>query len=135
MYEDLMDRIVGSAIAVHRALGPRLPEAAYHECLARELRANEIAFVRNLELPIVFRHEATPWAHTIDFLVQDRVVVSALAVDRVQPSHGAHLSFLMQLVRAREGLLLNFHAPILTRGLKRRVARRERPPLDPRELI
>jgi GxxExxY protein len=33
---DLTHRIIGAAIDIHRALGPRLLKAVYEECLARE---------------------------------------------------------------------------------------------------
>lgn len=35
---EITERIIGSAIEVHKQLGPGLPESAYEECLAYEPR-------------------------------------------------------------------------------------------------
>jgi GxxExxY protein len=40
----LTDQIIGSAIEVHRELGPGLLESAYQRALAHELRLRRIAF-------------------------------------------------------------------------------------------
>src|SRR5579871_1948852 len=120
-FENPIDRVIGCAVAVHRELGPGLPQTAYHECLARELDAARLSYARDLRLPIVYRGQPIDFAHSIDFLVERRVVLSVLAVDGIKPSHNARLAHHMKLVGAREGLLLNFHAPILIRGLRRRA--------------
>lgn len=42
--DELTERVIGAAIAVHTALGPGLLESVYRECLAIELRHLNIPF-------------------------------------------------------------------------------------------
>ncbi len=52
---ELSKKIIGSAIEVHRHLGPGLLESAYEECLCHELAINKIAFERQKPLPINYK--------------------------------------------------------------------------------
>jgi len=49
----LTERIIGSCIEIHKALGPGLLESAYEECLCHELSLLEIGFERQKPLPVV----------------------------------------------------------------------------------
>jgi hypothetical protein len=49
------DAILGSAIAVHRELGPGLLESAYEACLAFELESRGLRVERQRSLPVVYR--------------------------------------------------------------------------------
>ena len=48
----ITDRIIGSAISVHRGLGPGLLESAYEECLCYELSKAGLGFQRQVSLPV-----------------------------------------------------------------------------------
>ena len=54
-HEDLTGKIIGAAIEVHRHLGPGFVESIYENALIVELRHREIAFARQLSVPIVYR--------------------------------------------------------------------------------
>jgi GxxExxY protein len=49
----ITEEIIGAAIAVHKELGPGLPESAYEACLAFELRERNIEFEQQKNLPVV----------------------------------------------------------------------------------
>jgi GxxExxY protein len=51
----LSERVIGSAIEVHRYLGPGLLESAYEECLCFELRQSGIDHRRQVALPIRYK--------------------------------------------------------------------------------
>ncbi len=51
--DPLTEKIIGAAIEVHRTLGPGLLESAYEECLCQELEISDLAFQRQVMLPIV----------------------------------------------------------------------------------
>ncbi len=51
-FDELSNRVIGCAIAVHRALGPGLLESAYEQCLARELALSDIEFQVQTPLPV-----------------------------------------------------------------------------------
>jgi GxxExxY protein len=44
LQEQLTEQIIGSAIEVHRELGPGLLESAYEECLCHELHLRSLNF-------------------------------------------------------------------------------------------
>lgn len=49
----ITDRIIGSAIKIHRRLGPGLLEAAYESCLAYELDAQGLRIVWQKAVPLI----------------------------------------------------------------------------------
>jgi GxxExxY protein len=49
------ERIIGCAIAVHRALGPGLLESAYEECTCYEMCNNGLKIQRQVALPVVYK--------------------------------------------------------------------------------
>ena len=53
MGDDLTERIIGSAIEVHRVLGPGLLESIYEEALCYELELRGINFERQVEVDVV----------------------------------------------------------------------------------
>jgi GxxExxY protein len=118
---DLTGRIIGAAIAVHRALGPGLLESAYQACLERELEAQAIPFQRQLSLPVRYRDLTLEVGYRIDLLVADAVVVELKAVDSIEMVHESQLLTYLRMSGKRVGLLINFNVPKLRDGVVRRV--------------
>jgi GxxExxY protein len=54
-FSALSNQVIGCAIELHRELGPGLLESTYEQCLAHELRLNEIEFKCQHPLPVMFR--------------------------------------------------------------------------------
>ena len=53
--EPLMQRVIGCAIEVHRALGPGLLERAYGHCLAYELAQAGICYRAQVQIPVQYK--------------------------------------------------------------------------------
>ncbi len=87
----LTERIIGCAIAVHRALGPGLLESAYEECLYFELRSADIPHARQVPLPVVYKGLPLDCAYRLDLVVAGAGVVELKAVDTVLPIREAQL--------------------------------------------
>ena len=51
-FDTVSNRVIGCAIEVHKALGPGLLETTYEQCLAHELKLNDIAFRLQHPLPV-----------------------------------------------------------------------------------
>jgi GxxExxY protein len=117
----LTSEIIGSAIEVHRILGPGLLESAYEICLARELSLREIACERQKKLPITYKGVEVSSHYRIDLLVADKVVVEIKAVERLAEIHQAQILSYMRLGEYGIGLLLNFNVPLLKDGIRRFV--------------
>ena len=84
--DELTERVIGAAIAVHTALGPGLLESVHRDCLAIELRHLKIPFELEARFPILYR--GTPVRNSLrgDVLVDRRVVVEIKVVDRLHSS-------------------------------------------------
>lgn len=115
----LTEQIIGSAIEVHRELGPGLLESAYQRALAHELRLRNISFEEQKLCPIRYKDLIIEDAYRLDFLVNKLVVVELKTVDALADVHEAQVLTYLRFTGCRLGLLLNFNATILTKGLRR----------------
>ena len=118
---DLTEAILGSAIAVHRELGPGLLESAYEACLAFELESRGLRAHRQRPLPVTYRGVRLDCGYRLDMVVEDQVIVELKAVDKLQPVHEAQLLSYLKLSGYRVGLLINFHTRLLKDGVRRMV--------------
>ncbi len=120
-FEKLSGEIIGSAIEVHKILGPGLLESAYEECLAYELRKKRITYERQKEIPIVYKELSIECGYRIDLLVENSIIVELKSVEKFAPVHTAQIITYMRLANIKTGLLINFNVTVLKNGLKRFV--------------
>lgn len=118
---ELTERIIGSAIEVHRRIGPGLLESIYAECMAMELTLRGVRFQREVPVPVEYRGQRVAAEMKIDLLVDQSVVVELKAVERLLPVHDAQLLTYLRLTHRSVGLLINFNVPVLKSGLRRLV--------------
>jgi len=81
------EAIIGSAIDVHRQLGPGLFESAYQSCMAYELKQRGISFRSAVTLPLTYKGMEIDAAYEIDLWVEDLVVVELKCVRELAPVH------------------------------------------------
>ncbi|MDH4241946.1 MAG: GxxExxY protein [Phycisphaerae bacterium] len=117
----ITDRIIGSAIEVHRILGPGLLESAYEACLAFELAEKGLKIERQKPLPIVYRKVKLDCGYRLDILVEKAVIIEIKVVDRLAPIHRAQLLSYLKLSGCKVGLLINFNVKVLKDGIVRVV--------------
>jgi GxxExxY protein len=118
--DDLSRRVIGLAIEVHRQLGPGLLESAYEECLCFELRRAAIPYVRQRRLAIRYKGFELEYCYQVDVVVEDSLILEIKSVEHISPVHEAQLLTYLRLSGIAIGLLLNFNAPILKDGIRRR---------------
>jgi GxxExxY protein len=123
----LSDRIIGAAIEVHRHAGPGLLESADEECLRHELSQVGLTFKRQVYLPLTYKGIKSDCGYKMDLVVEDTVVVELKTVDQISPVHTAQLLTYLKLSGKKVGLMLNFNAPLLAKGIKRLVNHFEEP--------
>jgi len=121
-FNGITETIIGSAIAVHRELGPGLLESAYEACLAHELVERGLNVERQKALPVSYRGVRVDCGYRIDLLVEGCVVVELKAVDSLQAIHTAQVLSYLKLSGCSVGLLINFHVPMLRDGIRRIVS-------------
>lgn len=119
--ENITEEIIGSAIEVHRSLGPGLLESAYEECFCFELSLRSIEHQRQVIIPVEYKRHSLDCGYRIDVLVEDSVVVELKSIEKILPVHKAQLLTYMRLSGKSVGLLLNFHEAVLKDGLIRLV--------------
>ncbi len=117
--DPLTEAVIGSAIEVHKALGPGLLESAYEECLCYELSQRGVSFQRQVPLPIRYKTVKLDCAYRMDILVPKRLIIELKTVDRLAGIHEAQLLTYMRLSNVPVGLLINFHTPVLKSGIRR----------------
>ncbi len=88
---EITQAIIGSAIEVHRALGPGLLESVYEECLCHELYRRNLAFERQRPLPVEYHGIRLDCGFRVDILVLNSVVIEVKAVEALHPIHDAQL--------------------------------------------
>jgi GxxExxY protein len=120
---DLTDEIIGAAVEVHRHLGPGLLESTYEECLCRELHLRDIAFQRQVNLPLNYKGLRLEDKHRVDLVIVNRVAIELKAVEILLPVHHAQILTYLRLGGWSVGLLINFHVPVLVAGVHRKAWR------------
>ena len=115
----ITETIIGSAIAVHKSLGPGLLESAYEACLAFELADRGLSVERQKALPVIYRDVKLDCGYRLDLLVEEKVIVELKSIDRLLPIHSAQLLSYLKLSKFKVGLLINFNVKILKSGLRR----------------
>jgi len=115
----LSDRIIGCAISVHRELGPGLLESIYEEALSLELAESGLSFVRQAELPVVYKGALLSGSFRVDMVVENSIALELKCVDTIISIHKAQLLSYMRLGGWNTGLLLNFKSTDLKNGIYR----------------
>jgi GxxExxY protein len=118
---ELMERVIGLAIKLHRRLGPGLLESVYEECLCFELEQAGIADRRQVPVPVVYERVTLEAGCRADIVVKQELILEIKAIERLLPVHEAQLLTYLKMGGYRVGLLLNFNAARLKDGLRRFV--------------
>lgn len=117
----ITETIIGSAINVHRALGPGLLESAYESCLIYDLGQAGLKVEQQKPIPVVYRNVKLECGYRLDLMVENEVVVEIKSVEKLLPIHKAQLMSYLKLADCRVGLLINFNVEVLKDGLQRIV--------------
>ena len=120
---ELTEKVIGAAIEVHKTLGPGLTENSYRRALAHEMTLRSIPFEEGKVFPAVYKDIVLEEAFTADFIIGDLLPVDIRAVDALSAMHESGMQTLLRLSGHKIGLLINFNAALLTRGLRRIVLR------------
>ena len=115
----LTSEIIGSAIEVHRNLGPGLLESTYEECMAFELQNRNLVVKRQHEVPILYKGNKLEQVYRVDLLVNGQIIVELKSIKKIEAIHNAQLLTYLKLENKKYGLLLNFNVPVMRQGIKR----------------
>lgn len=96
-------------------------EAAYEECLCRELSLRNIRFERQKPLPIAYKGINLDCGYRMDIVVDDRLVLELKSRARIEDIHRAQLLTYLKLSSLNIGLILNCNMPVMKEGIVRLV--------------
>ena len=117
-FSKLSNCVIGCAIEVHRKLGPGLLESTYEQCLAHELKLNNINFKIQHPLPVEYKGVRLDCGYRVDILVEDEIIIELKSVETLKGIHEAQLLTYMKLAGINQGFLINFNVQLLKQGLK-----------------
>jgi GxxExxY protein len=106
-YSELTSKIIGGAMAVHKALGNGFQEVVYQRALEIELQLMGIQALREFEMPIFYR-EKQIGTRRVDFLVEDAISVELKAITHLEAVHFAQAINYLEAYNLEIGLLINF---------------------------
>ena len=117
--------VVDAAYHVHTTLGPGLLESVYEVVLAHEIEKRGLALKRQVSIPI--QHDGLVFneGFRADMVVEDSVILELKSIESVAPVHKKQLLTYLRLADKRLGLLLNFGAPLIKKGIFRIVNKLE----------
>ena len=115
---EITERIIKCAIAVHRELGPGLLESVYEEAMEIECSLDGLVIQRQLKIPVTYRGR-TIGEYKPDMIVNDLVVVEIKSVERFDPVFEAQVLTYLRIASKRVGLLINFNSRLVQDGIKR----------------
>ena len=119
--DDFSHDIIGAAVEVQRILGVGLLESAYAGALAIELNTRGLRFERERAIAASYKGQTLGTVYRADFVVEERVIVELKAIDDVAEVHRAQLLSYLRLSGLKIGLLINFHAFPVVKGIHRMV--------------
>ncbi len=118
--DQLAERVIGSAIEVHRTLGPGLLESVYENALAYELEINGHTIDRQKALSVNYKGQLIG-EFRADIIVDDSLLLELKSVERHDPIFEAQVLTYLKLSGLPLGLLLNFNTRLLKDGIKRLI--------------
>jgi len=105
--EELIRRIVGCGVQVHRTLGPGFLESIYRRALCVELRLQELQVETEKELIIHYRGEQVG-RHLVDVVVENCIILELKTVEELGKVHYSQLRSYLTATAQPTGLLMNF---------------------------
>ena len=117
----LSSEIIGSAIEVHKTLGPGLLESAYEECLCYEFDLRKLSFERQKPLHVKYKDVKLDCGYRLDIIVEDSIILELKSCEQIEPIHRAQLLTYLRLSDLQLGLILTFNVPVMKDGIIRMV--------------
>jgi GxxExxY protein len=121
---DLPHLVIGACMNVHRALGPGLPQDAYEECVAIELRELEFDFKRHVPLEFTYHGRSVQTTARLDFVVGGSLLLLVRSQDEITKLQHQELETKVKLGHFQSGLIVNFNVGTLRKGIHQITVKR-----------
>jgi iron complex transport system substrate-binding protein len=119
--DEITGAVIDEALKIHIALGPGLLESVYETVLARALERRKFLVQRQKSISFEYDGLTFDEGFRVDLLVEERVIVELKSVEKLAPVHSKQILTYLRLLNLPVGLLINFGAATLKKGLHRVV--------------
>lgn len=114
-------RVIGSGIAVHRAVGPGYKESIYVEAMCIELDSRGLKFEREKPIRVFYKGIEIP-GQRLDLLIARILIVECKVVEAIIPIHTRQVTSYMKTTGVRLAFIFNVNVNVLIpTGFKRVV--------------
>ncbi len=113
LYREETHRLIGLCMEIHRELDKGHDEVIYKDALVVELSRSTITFEREKKFEISYKGVLLPHFYFADFVVWDKIIFEAKAVEKLTDSHVKQVLNYLAASKLRVGLLVNFGADSL----------------------
>ncbi|MEX1116757.1 MAG: GxxExxY protein [Akkermansiaceae bacterium] len=110
---ELTKRIIGAAMAVHRALGPGLDEKTYENSLCIEFAELSLPFTQQEHFPVFYKKKPVGRLIT-DLIVDGKVIIETKVASSINDVHLAQVLSYLSVTGIQIGLIINFKTASLT---------------------
>lgn len=105
--------IIGAAMEVHNVLGSGFLEGVYQDALERELTDRRIPFVREQQIPVLYKGKPLSTPYRADFVCYGSLIVELKAIKKLTEIEEAQVLHYLKATGYKRALLLNFATPQL----------------------
>src|SRR6478752_7430339 len=106
-FKEITEKIIGSSMKVHAALGNGFQEVIYQRALEMEMEEVGLKFARELSMPIYYKGKNIG-ERRVDFFVEEKIMVELKAIIQLENVHLAQAKNYLEAYNMEVGLLINF---------------------------
>jgi len=106
-FKEITEKIIGSSMKVHAALGNGFQEVIYQRALEIEMQEARLHFARELSMPIYYKGKHIG-ERRVDFFVEEKIMVELKAIINLENVHLAQAKNYLEAYNMQVGLLINF---------------------------
>lgn len=118
---ELSHKIIGTALEMHKNLGPGLLESTYESALAYDLKEAGLNVEQQVAMPFVYKEMKMNVGYRLDLVINNKIVIEIKSVENLAPVHFAQTLTYLRLSNMKLGLLINFNTKLLKNGIHRAV--------------
>ena len=105
--ENLVNKIIGIGIRIHKTIGAGFVEKIYQRILYLEFKKLKIKFTREEKISIKWNDNIVGY-QVVDFKMEDKLLIEIKAVSKIEVVHIAQMVSYLKAANIRLGLILNF---------------------------